>query len=97
MTGENITIDGSYPVDIYDDVLKLLRSAQHNEFEEFEPVYPDFAKQLQIRKVLLISAPNSIRSQRLKKTHGDRFLVCLQIFWSRASCLCLMLKKSGCV
>ena len=35
MTGENITIDGSYPVDIYDDVLKLLRSAQHNEFEEF--------------------------------------------------------------
>lgn len=42
MSGQNIKIDGSYPVDIYGTTLELLRASQHNEFEEFEPVYPDF-------------------------------------------------------
>ena len=41
MSGQNIKIDGSYPVDIYGTTLELLRASQHNEFEEFEPVYPD--------------------------------------------------------
>ena len=44
MSGQNIKIDGSYPVDIYGTTLELLRASQHNEFEEFEPVYPDFGK-----------------------------------------------------
>lgn len=72
MTGENITIDGSYPVDIYDDVLKLLRSAQHNEFEEFEPVYPDFAAIANQEGFTNIGAKfNQIA--KIEKTHGDRF------------------------
>ena len=72
MTGENITIDGSYPVDIYDDVLKLLRSAQHNEFEEFEPVYPDFAAVANQEGFTNIGAKfNQIA--KIEKTHGDRF------------------------
>ena len=42
--GENIAIDNAaYPVDIADDMVKLLRKAQHNEFEENDPVYPSFA------------------------------------------------------
>ena len=34
----SISIDGSYPVDISRDVARLLRFAQHNEFEEHEDV-----------------------------------------------------------
>lgn len=94
MTGENITIDGSYPVDIYDDVLKLLRSAQHNEFEEFEPVYPDFAAVANQEGFTNIGAKFNQIAKIEKHTATD--LVCLQIFWSRASCLYLMLRKSGC-
>ncbi|MGN1481720.1 rubrerythrin [Porcipelethomonas sp.] len=72
MTGENITIDGSYPVDIYDDVLKLLRSAQHNEFEEFEPVYPDFAAVANQEGFTNIGSKfNQIA--KIEKTHGERF------------------------
>lgn len=40
--GETIAIDGTYPVDLYDNTLKLLRAAQHNENEEWEDVYRNF-------------------------------------------------------
>ena len=43
LLGETIEIDGGYPVDTHDDVLKLLRSAQHNEYEEYDPVYKTYA------------------------------------------------------
>jgi rubrerythrin len=42
LAGENITIEGSYPVDIDKDLVKLLRSAQHNEYEEYDPIYKSF-------------------------------------------------------
>ena len=42
LTGETIVIDGGYPVDTYDDVLSLLKSARHNEYEEYEDVYQNF-------------------------------------------------------
>ena len=42
LAGENIHIDGSYPVDIYETVLEVLKAAQHNEYEEFDPVYKNF-------------------------------------------------------
>src|SRR5574344_66439 len=38
LSGETIQIDGGYPVDAAQDMAKLLRMAQHNEFEEFDPV-----------------------------------------------------------
>lgn len=72
LTGETITIDGGYPVGVYDDILKLLRSSQHNEFEEFEPVYPDFAKIANQEGFTNIGAKfNQIA--KIEKTHGDRF------------------------
>ena len=40
--GENITVDGAYPVDLYDDVKSLLKAAVHNEEEEHSVVYPAF-------------------------------------------------------
>lgn len=41
-SGENIAIEGTYPVDLHDSTLKLLRAAQHNENEEWEDVYRNF-------------------------------------------------------
>ena len=45
--GTSIRIDGSYPVDISQDVAKLLRFAQHNEYEEHDDVYLHFAEKLE--------------------------------------------------
>ncbi len=42
--GENIKIDGAYPIDISDSVASLLRSAEHNENEEYSVVYKDFSE-----------------------------------------------------
>ncbi len=72
LSGENIRIDGGYPVDIYDDVLKLLRSAEHNEFEEFEPVYPDFAAIANQEGFQNIGSKFS-QIAKIEKTHGERF------------------------
>lgn len=38
MAGKTIEIDGGYPVDITDSISELLRYAQHNEYEEHDPV-----------------------------------------------------------
>ena len=42
--GGTVQIDGGYPVDLTNDVAELLRRAQHNEYEEFDPVYSAFAE-----------------------------------------------------
>ena len=43
--GETIVIDnGGYPVDNYDTIEELLRAAQHNEYDEYETAYPEFAR-----------------------------------------------------
>ncbi len=44
MAGSTIQIDGGYPVDITNDVTELLRMAQHNEYEEHDPVYRSFGE-----------------------------------------------------
>lgn len=72
MTGKNIRIDGGYPVDIYSTTLEYLRAAQHNEFEEFDPVYPDFAKIAAKEGFQQIGMKfNDIA--KIEKTHGERF------------------------
>ena len=42
MAGQTVAIDGTYPVDLTNDVKELLRKAQHNEYEEHDPVYRTF-------------------------------------------------------
>lgn len=42
--GDNIQIEGGYPVDISNDAAKLLRMAAHNENEEHDIVYASFGK-----------------------------------------------------
>ena len=72
LAGENIHIDGSYPVDISGDVSELLRMAEHNEYEEYDPVYKEFgdiAKEEGFDRV----AQSFHMIANIEKTHGDRF------------------------
>lgn len=71
-SGERIAIEGTYPIDIFDDVVKLLRSGQDNEYEENDTVYKNFgdiAKEEGFDKIAL--AFQNIAA--IEKTHGDRF------------------------
>lgn len=72
LSGENIKADGTYPVDVYDDVLKLLRSAEHNENEEFDPVYPDFAAIANSEGFTKIGAKFKAIAE-IEKSHAQRF------------------------
>lgn len=72
LSGETIHIDGGYPVDMGEKTVDLLRSAEHNEFEEFDVVYKEFGDVAlkegfdRVGHVFHMVAD-------VEKTHGDRF------------------------
>ena len=72
LNGETITIDGTYPVNLSDDLVELLAAAEHNEFEEHDDIYQAFGKKAeeegfpQIASVFLMIA-------EIEKCHGNRF------------------------
>ena len=72
LSGENIQIDGSYPVDLADDVAKLLRMAQHNEYEEHDSVYKAFGDKAKEEGFLHV-ASSFHKIAEIEKIHGDRF------------------------
>lgn len=72
MAGQTIHIDGGYPVDLHDDVIQLLRSAQHNEYEEHDDVYKNFAEIAKQEGFMNVSASFQMIAG-IEKTHGDRF------------------------
>ncbi|MDO4301583.1 MAG: rubrerythrin family protein [Clostridia bacterium] len=70
--GKNITIDGNYPVDIYNNVLDLLKAAAHNEMQEYEHDYREFgdiAKEEGFTKISNIF----YNIADIEKTHSNRF------------------------
>ena len=70
--GESIHVDGSYPVDITEDLAQLLRMAQHNEYEEHDDVYQRFADKEKEEGFDQVAF--SFRSiAKVEKMHGDRF------------------------
>lgn len=72
LTGENVQIDGAYPINISQQTLDLLKAAKHNEYEEFDVVYKDFGDKAkeegfdEIGRVFHQIAA-------IEKIHGDRF------------------------
>lgn len=70
--GETIHIDGGYPVDISNNVTDLLKKARHNEYEEFEDVYPQFANVAKEEGYHNVAAKFS-QIAKIEKIHGDRF------------------------
>ncbi len=72
VSGENLRIDGTYPVELYPELLQHLRSAQHNEYQEWDHDYKGFAKAAKEEGFEEISHIFSMISE-IEKTHGDRF------------------------
>ena len=72
MAGENIMISGAYPVDIANDVASLLRMAQHNEYEEHDDVYMNFAKKAEEEGFSAI-ADSFNKIAEIERVHGNRF------------------------
>lgn len=70
--GENIHIDGNYPVDISEDVQELLSKAQHNEYEEHDDVYKAFGEKAQEEGFNSVAA-SFLKIAEIEKLHGDRF------------------------
>lgn len=71
--GENIHIDGSYPVENgawTPD--RLLRSAQHNEYEEANTIYPSFAAVAREEGFPAVASTFELIAA-IEKTHGDHF------------------------
>ncbi len=71
-SGENIKIEGTYPVDISNDVCELLKMAQHNEYEEHDDVYQSFGNKAKEEGFENI-AYTFFEIAKIEKTHGDRF------------------------
>ena len=71
-SGENIKIDGTYPVDISNDLCELLKMAKHNEYEEHDDVYQAFGNKAREEGFENI-AHTFFEIAKIEKTHGDRF------------------------
>ena len=72
LSGSTITVDGTYPVMVSQDIPTLLRSAQHNEMEEFGDVYPAFAAIAREEGFTAIG-DTFARIAEIERTHGERF------------------------
>ena len=71
--GENIHIDAAYPVEnTVWPTDRLLRSAQHNEYEEARSVYPAFASIAREEGFAAAAAAFELIA-KIEQTHGDRF------------------------
>ncbi|MCI9337564.1 MAG: rubrerythrin family protein [Lachnospiraceae bacterium] len=72
MAGSTIHVDGGYPVDLFDNVGELLDKAQHNEYEEHDPVYRAFGETAKKEGFDQI-AFSFFQIAEIEKIHGDRF------------------------
>ena len=72
MAGETISIDGTYPVDITESVIQLLRYAEHNEMEEYGDVYKHFSDVAAQEGFAKIAADFK-QIAEIEKTHAERF------------------------
>ncbi|MGL6106083.1 rubrerythrin [Romboutsia sp.] len=72
LSGDTVQIDGTYPVEIFDNIVQTLRAAQHDEYQEWEHVYKDFANIAREEGFLPVAASFEQIAQ-IEKTHGDRF------------------------
>ena len=69
---ESIHVDGSYPVDLTEDLGELLRMAQHNEYKEHDEVYQSFGDKAMEEGFQRV-AHSFYQIAKIEKFHGDRF------------------------
>ena len=70
--GENIQVDGNYPVSLFSDMVECLRDAQHNEYQEYSHDYAGFAKTAREEGFPEIAHIFTMIAG-IEKIHGDRF------------------------
>ncbi len=70
--GQNIAIDGNYPIDLSDKTVDLLKAAHHNEYQEFQHDYAAFAEIAHREGFDLIGGQFELIA-KIEKVHGDRF------------------------
>ena len=70
--GQTVRVDGTYPVDLYADLLDYLRAAQHNEYQEWEHDYANFARTAMEEGFPLVGKLFE-NIANVEKIHGDRF------------------------
>ncbi len=72
LSGQTITVDGTYPVDHSDSLAELLRMAQHNEYEEHDDVYRVFGERAKEEGFGRVAASFEMIAS-VEQHHGDRF------------------------
>lgn len=72
LSGTTIEISGAYPVDHFDDVVKLLKKAEHNEMEEADDVYQAFGNVAK-EEGFLEAASAFYQIAEVEAVHGRRF------------------------
>lgn len=72
LEGETIHVDGGYPVDITENIAELLKMAQHNEYEEHDPIYKAFGDKAKEEGFSKVAASFHLIAE-IEKLHGDRF------------------------
>ena len=72
LAGTTIQVDGGYPIDLYPSMTEILRAAQHNEYEEHDPIYKAFGDKAEEEGFLAI-ASSFHGIAKIEKIHGDRF------------------------
>jgi len=72
LAGDNVMIEGTYPVDVSDSIKELLQKAQHNEYEEHDDVYKAFADKAEEEGFYNVAASFRMIAE-IEKIHGDRF------------------------
>jgi len=70
--GSNITVDGAYPVDMHQDIARVVEAAAHNEREEHLVIYPAFAEVAQQEGFKSI-AQKFRQIADIERSHSERF------------------------
>lgn len=77
ITGQNLNIEGGYPVEVFDNMIDILQAARHDEYSEYESIYPSFAETAKEEGFQSIAASFS-NIAKIEKIHGDRYNEFLQ-------------------
>lgn len=72
LAGETIEICGGFPVDMHDSIEDLLKSAHHNEMQEYEDVYQKFGDEAK-EEGFLEAASAFYQIAEIEEIHGKRF------------------------
>lgn len=84
--GQNIKIDAAYPVNNTTSVLELLKSAEHNEMEEYADAYKNFGDKATEEGFAEI-AFSFYKIAEIEKVHAERFAKMIKLLENKNDCL----------